>query len=191
MILALFISICIIFYYFYTMTLRWGIFVILLIIFTLFWSKNPNLKEKSTPFLIVGLVIGISFIIYSFYMHTLVWGSIHAMFAMIIIVLFITFFRWFLTLCVSSEFNNWSLVSSHQTSIGLSFSVTVYSVSTSLIFTPILFNPGQPKPIYRPPSPPYGLKTTTLHLYSKNWIKIERMYRKCSQTSNRSYRYTN
>jgi len=93
LILALFISICIIFYYFYTMTLRWGIFVILLIIFTLFWSKNPNLKEKSTPFLIVGLVIGISFIIYSFYMHTLVWGSIHAMFAMIIIVLFITFFR--------------------------------------------------------------------------------------------------
>jgi len=93
LILALFISICIIFYSFYTMTLRWGIFIILLIIFTLFWSKNPNLKEKSTPFLIVGLVIGISFIIYSFYMRTLVWGSIHAMFAMIIIVLFITFFR--------------------------------------------------------------------------------------------------
>jgi hypothetical protein len=42
------------------------------------------------------------------------------------------------------------------------------NISTSLIFTPILFNPGQPKPIYRLPSPPYGLKTTTLHLYSKN-----------------------
>ena len=41
-------------------------------------------------------------------------------------------------------------------------------VSTSLIFTPIFFNPGQPKHLYRAPAPPHGLKTTKLHLYSNN-----------------------
>ena len=44
----------------------------------------------------------------------------------------------------------------------------IYTFSTSLIFTPIFFNPGQPKHLYRLPAPPHGLKTTKLHLYSKN-----------------------
>ena len=90
LILALFISISIIVYSFYAMTLRWGIYLILLIFFSLLWTQNPNLKEKYTPFIIGGIVIGICFIIYSFYMHTLVWGSINAIFAIIIIALFIS-----------------------------------------------------------------------------------------------------
>ena len=40
--------------------------------------------------------------------------------------------------------------------------------STSLIFKPIFFNPGQPKHLYGSTAPPHGLKTTKLRLYSKN-----------------------
>jgi hypothetical protein len=74
--LTLCISVGIIVYSFYTMTLLWGICASLLIItFTLFWSKNPSdLNEKNTPIFKIGIVIGIGLIIYSFYIQALVWG---------------------------------------------------------------------------------------------------------------------
>ena len=43
-----------------------------------------------------------------------------------------------------------------------------FTFSTSLIFKPIFFNPGQPKHLYGSTAPPHGLKTTKLRLYSKN-----------------------
>ena len=48
----------------------------------------------------------------------------------------------------------------------LIFSVLDFSAnfSTSLIFTPIFFNPCRPTYLYRVPAPPHGLKTTKPHL---------------------------
>jgi len=93
LIFALFISIGIIVYSYYTGTLLWGIYgTALIIIFTLLWSKIPNLKEKKPSVLIIGKVIAIGLLIYSFYMGILLWGIIYATLVMIITVLFITFF---------------------------------------------------------------------------------------------------
>lgn len=77
------------------MTLLWGICASLLIVtFTLFWSKNPpDLNAKNATILKIGIVIGIGFIIYSFYMGVLVWGIIYAMFVLTITVLLVTLFR--------------------------------------------------------------------------------------------------
>ena len=144
LLLALFISVGIIVYSFYTMTLLLGICASLLIItFTLFWSKNPpSLNEKNTPILKIGIVIGIGFIIYSFYIQTLVWGIIYAMFVMTITVLIVTLFRWVLLLgpeltqnctwkssCITEQHRQYRQLNSKHMSAGTSKSKQHASLS--------------------------------------------------------------